>query len=210
MPGTRMISTESGCAQPVVPVEHVPVPPVAAVTALSASAGAVGLGAVEAVARARQRPGQIPAFHARLATSVALVGWGIDRLGGGALLVGLLAGGLAGLLGIRPRKVVLGPLVGLGVSALGAAAGGGRGWCVPADRGAGVPAAAGEPAGRAGPGRRPAVGGRDSRRLPTRERPAYGSYSGSSAHELTWSALDSPLQPNPITLTAARVTPAVG
>lgn len=98
----------------------------AAVTALGASAGAVGLGAVDVIARARQRPGQIPAFYARLASSVALaalIGWAIDQLGGGSLLVGLLAGGLAGLLGIRPQKVVLGPLVGLGAGALGAAAG---------------------------------------------------------------------------------------
>jgi hypothetical protein len=94
--------------------------------AIGAVAGAAGLAAIDAVARARQRPGEIPAFWARLAASAALaapLGWLLDLLGAGPLLVGVLAGGLAGLLGIRPQKVVLGPLVGLAVGALGAAAG---------------------------------------------------------------------------------------
>ncbi|BCB91237.1 hypothetical protein Psuf_085500 [Phytohabitans suffuscus] len=81
-----------------------------------AVAGGAGLAAVEAVARARQRPGQIPALWARIATSVALaapLGWVAGRLGAGPLLVGVGTGLLVGLLGVRPQKVLLGPVVGL-------------------------------------------------------------------------------------------------
>jgi hypothetical protein len=86
--------------------------------AVGAAAGAAVLGAVEAAARARQRPGEIPAIWARIATSAAwaaLVGWALQALGAGPLLVGVVAGGVAGLLGIRPQKVLLGPLVGAAV-----------------------------------------------------------------------------------------------
>jgi len=90
-----------------------------------AVAGAVGLAAVDRVARARQRPGEIPALWSRIAMSCALVaplGWAVGRLGAGPVVVGLVAGGIAGLLGIRPHKVVLGPLVGAATGwALGAA-----------------------------------------------------------------------------------------
>jgi hypothetical protein len=79
-------------------------------------AGAVGLGAMEAVARARQRPGQIPALWQRIATSSALaapLGWAAQRLtGAGPVAVGAGAGTVAGALGLRPQKVALGPLVG--------------------------------------------------------------------------------------------------
>jgi hypothetical protein len=79
-------------------------------------AGALGLGAMEAVARARQRPGQIPALWQRIATSSALaapLGWAAQRLtGAGPVAVGTAAGAVAGALGLRPQKVVLGPLVG--------------------------------------------------------------------------------------------------
>lgn len=77
------------------------------------------LGAVEAVARARQRPGEIPALWSRIAMSVALIaplGWVFGRLTGfGPIVVGVLTGALAGVLGVRPYKVMLGPVVGAGV-----------------------------------------------------------------------------------------------
>jgi hypothetical protein len=95
--------------------------------------GAAVLGAVDGVARARQRPAEIPALWARIAMSAAVaapVGWVAGRLGAGALAVGIGAGLVAGLLGVRPQKVVLGPLV-------GAAAG----WAVVAT-GAAVPVSA--------------------------------------------------------------------
>lgn len=82
---------------------------------VGAVAGAVGLAAGEAVARARQRPGEIPALWARIATSVALaapLGWVAGRLGAGPLLVGIGTGVVVGLLGVRPHKVLLGPVVG--------------------------------------------------------------------------------------------------
>jgi hypothetical protein len=85
----------------------------------AAAAGALGLGAAEAVARARQRPGEIPAWWARVAMSGALaapLGWAAGRLtGAGPLPMGTAAGAVAGAMGIRPQKVVLGPLVGAAV-----------------------------------------------------------------------------------------------
>jgi hypothetical protein len=79
--------------------------------------GGLALAVVEAVARARQRPGQIPTLWSRIAWSVALIaplGWLLGKLtGAGSIVVGLVFGALAGLLGVRPHKVVLGPLVGL-------------------------------------------------------------------------------------------------
>ena len=90
--------------------------------AVGALVGAVGLGASEAVARARQRPGEIPALWQRIATSAALaapLGWAAERLtGAGPVALGAGAGAVAGSLGLRPQKVALGPLVG---AALGAA-----------------------------------------------------------------------------------------
>jgi hypothetical protein len=81
--------------------------------------GALGLGAVEAVARARQQRGEIPAWWARVAMSGALaapLGWAAGRLtGAGPVTVGTAAGAVAGAMGIRPQKVALGPLVGAAV-----------------------------------------------------------------------------------------------
>jgi hypothetical protein len=88
-------------------------------TVRSALAGAVLLGAVEAVARARQRPGQIPALWARVATSTAFaapLGYVSGRLtNAGPLALGTATGAVAGTLGVRPEKVALGPVVGAAV-----------------------------------------------------------------------------------------------
>ncbi len=79
--------------------------------------GGLTLAVIEKVARARQRPGEIPALWSRIAWSVALIaplGWALGKLtGAGPVVVGLVVGALAGVLGVRPQKVVLGPLVGL-------------------------------------------------------------------------------------------------
>src|SRR5262245_59366653 len=87
--------------------------------AVGAIVGAVGLGASEAVARARQRPGEIPALWQRILTSSALaapLGWAAQRLtGAGPVAVGAAAGTVAGALGLRPQKVALGPLVGAAI-----------------------------------------------------------------------------------------------
>src|SRR6266511_2173511 len=87
--------------------------------AVGAIAGAVGLGALEAVARARQRPGEIPALWQRILPSSALaapLGWTAERLtGAGPVAVGAAAGTVAGALGLRPQKVALGPLLGAAV-----------------------------------------------------------------------------------------------
>jgi hypothetical protein len=95
-----------------------------AAAAIGALAGAAGLGAAEAVARARQRPGEIPALWSRILMSGALaapLGWAADRLGGaGPVPVAAAAGAAAGALGLRPQKVLLGPAagaaIGLGLS----------------------------------------------------------------------------------------------
>jgi hypothetical protein len=105
--------------------------------AAGAVVGAVGLGTSEAVARARQRPGEIPALWQRIAASAALaapLGWAAGRLtGAGPVAVGTAAGAVAGALGLRPQKVVLGPLVGAAVGRAFAA----RGRPVPASAVAG-------------------------------------------------------------------------
>jgi hypothetical protein len=94
---------------------------------VGAVAGAAALAVCEAVARARQRPGEIPPLWARIATSAALVaplGWAADRVAGaGPVVVGAATGTLGGLLGVRPQKVLLGPLFGAAVGR-GLAAGG--------------------------------------------------------------------------------------
>ncbi|MFC6017290.1 hypothetical protein ACFP2T_13865 [Plantactinospora solaniradicis] len=96
-------------------------------TALGAVIGGGGLGGSEAVARARQRPGQIPALWARIAMSVALaapLGWVAERLPGvGPLPLGLAVGLLVGILGVRPQKVLLGPAVGAAVGGAAIATG---------------------------------------------------------------------------------------
>jgi hypothetical protein len=82
-------------------------------------AGAAGLGATEAVARATQRPGEIPALWSRIVMSGALaapLGWAADRVGGmGPVPVATAAGAVAGALGLRPQKVALGPAVGVAI-----------------------------------------------------------------------------------------------
>jgi len=100
---------------------------------VAAVAGAVGLGVSEAVARARQRPGEIPALWQRIAVSAALVapvGWAAGRFTrAGPLAVGISAGAVAGAMGLRPQKVAMGPLVG---ATVGLAAAAGRRRRVPA------------------------------------------------------------------------------
>jgi hypothetical protein len=72
-------------------------------TGLGALGGAVGVGACEAVARSRQRPGEIPELWARIVMSSALagpLGWAAGRItGAGPLAVGVAAGVVVGLLG---------------------------------------------------------------------------------------------------------------
>lgn len=88
--------------------------------------GAAGLGTVEAVARARQKPGRIPARWARIAASGALaapVGWlGARLTGAGPTAVGAVSGTVAGAMALRPQKVALGPLLGAALGAGFAAA----------------------------------------------------------------------------------------
>jgi len=87
--------------------------------ALGALAGAAGLGVVDTVARARQRPGEIPALWSRIIASGAVaapLGWAADRVtGAGPVPVATAAGAAAGALGLRPQKVLLGPVVGAAV-----------------------------------------------------------------------------------------------
>jgi hypothetical protein len=88
-------------------------------TAAAALAGAGAVAAVDAVARARQRPGEIPALWSRIVASGAIAapaGWLAQRLtGAGPLPVATGAGAAAGALGLRPQKVLLGPVVGAAV-----------------------------------------------------------------------------------------------
>jgi hypothetical protein len=85
----------------------------------AAIAGAVGLATSERVARARQRPGEIPPLWQRIAVSAALVapvGWAAGRVArAGPVAVATGTGALAGLLGVRPQKVLLGPLFGAAI-----------------------------------------------------------------------------------------------
>jgi hypothetical protein len=107
-----------------------------AAVAAGAVAGAVGLGAADAVARARQGPNEIPARWSRILASGAVaapLGWVADRVtrgrgsgdgappggagpgGLGPVPVAVVAGAAAGALGLRPQKVALGPVVGAAV-----------------------------------------------------------------------------------------------
>src|SRR6202167_1572832 len=99
-----------------------------AATAAGAVAGAAWMGAAEALARARQRPGEIPALWSRILMSGALAapfGWMSERfLGAGPVPVATAAGAAAGALGLRPQKVLLGPVTG---AVVGFAVVGGRG-----------------------------------------------------------------------------------
>ena len=91
-------------------------------TGLGALLGGAGLGASEAVARARQRPGEIPALWQRIAVSAALVapvGWAAERVTPvGPTAVGAVTGAIGGTLGIRPQKVVMGPLLGAAIGSV--------------------------------------------------------------------------------------------
>ena len=84
-----------------------------------ALAGAVAVAAVDTMARARQKPGEIPALWSRIVASGAIAapaGWLAQRLtGAGPLPVATVAGAAAGALGLRPQKVMLGPVVGAAV-----------------------------------------------------------------------------------------------
>jgi hypothetical protein len=104
-----------------------------AAVAAGTVAGAAGLAAADAVARARQRPNEIPALWSRILASGAVaapLGWAADRLtrgargeGLGPLPVATVAGAAAGALGLRPQKVALGPVagaaIGFGLNGLG-------------------------------------------------------------------------------------------
>ncbi|MEU0556344.1 hypothetical protein [Dactylosporangium sp. NPDC006015] len=82
--------------------------------------GAGALAGVDALARARQRPGEIPAVWSRVAASGAIaapVGWAAGKAGASPLAVGVASGAVAGAMGVRPHKVALGPVVGLAVGA---------------------------------------------------------------------------------------------
>jgi hypothetical protein len=89
------------------------------VMAVGAAVGGVALVVADALARARQQPGQIPALWSRIAMSAAIcaiLGWVFGAVtGAGPIVVGVVFGLLAGALGLRPQKVVLGPLLGLAV-----------------------------------------------------------------------------------------------
>jgi hypothetical protein len=91
----------------------------AAAMATGAAVGGVALAGTDALARARQQPGQIPALWSRIAMSAslaAILGWALGAVtGAGPVVVGVVFGLLAGAIGLRPQKVVLGPLVGLAV-----------------------------------------------------------------------------------------------
>jgi len=92
---------------------------------LGGAVGAAGMVLSEALARARQKPGQIPPWEHRVVTSAAMVapwGWVAGRLlGRGPVEVAVGTGALAGLMGVRPQKVALGPVVGAMVGRLLAA-----------------------------------------------------------------------------------------
>ena len=87
--------------------------------ARAAFVGAVGLAISEAVARALQEEGEIPALWQRIAVSAALaapLGWASGKVTGERpQLVGAATGAVVGTMGLRPQKVAMGPLVGLAV-----------------------------------------------------------------------------------------------
>src|SRR5918994_662642 len=86
---------------------------------LGAAAGTALLAGSEAVARHRQRPGEIPGLWHRILVSGALaapLGWAAGRAtGAGPVAIATGAGAVAGALGLRPEKVVAGPLFGAAV-----------------------------------------------------------------------------------------------
>ncbi len=96
--------------------------------AAGAVAGAAALAVSETVARAVQRENEIPPLWSRVVASAAIaapVGWLAGRLtGAGPVVVATGAGSVAGALGLRPQKVLLGPVVGTAVGRAFAARGG--------------------------------------------------------------------------------------
>jgi hypothetical protein len=88
----------------------------------SSAGGAAALALSDVVARALQRPNEIPPLWSRVLASGALaapLGLALDRLAGrGPVAVGIGVGSLAGALGVRPQRIALGPGVGLAVGAL--------------------------------------------------------------------------------------------
>jgi hypothetical protein len=97
----------------------------------AAAAGAAGLALSDAVARAVQRPNEIPPLWSRIVASGALaapLGLALDGLAQrGPIAVGIGVGSLAGALGVRPQRIALGPAVGLAVGALARRRAGARG-----------------------------------------------------------------------------------
>src|SRR5829696_9633336 len=86
--------------------------------ALSTIGGATLLVGAKAVARARRRGIENQALWYRILSTGALVaplGWLAGKTRAGPTQIGTATGLLAGLLGVRPQKVVLGPLVGAAV-----------------------------------------------------------------------------------------------
>ena len=85
----------------------------------AALVGAVGLGTSEAVARAWQKEGEIPALWQRIAVSTALaapLGWVAEMVtSAGPRTVGTATGAVVGAMGLRPQKVAMGPIVGAAV-----------------------------------------------------------------------------------------------
>jgi hypothetical protein len=85
--------------------------------ALGVVAGAALLAGSETIARRRQRPGEIPALWHRILSSAAFaapIGWAAGRLSPvGPVGIAAGAGAVTGAVGLRPQKVVLGPLFGL-------------------------------------------------------------------------------------------------
>src|SRR3954465_3411787 len=88
----------------------------------SAAGGAAALALSDVVARAVQRPNEIPPLWGRALAGGALaapLGLALDRLAGrGPVAVGIGVGSLAGALGVRPQRIALGPAVGLAVGPL--------------------------------------------------------------------------------------------
>ena len=88
---------------------------------LGAATGSAVLAVSDAIARRRQQPGEIPALWHRIVTTAAMaapLGWVGGRLTrAGPRLVATAAGAVVGAFGVRPQKVVLGPLFGFAFGA---------------------------------------------------------------------------------------------
>jgi hypothetical protein len=84
--------------------------------AVGAVAGAALLSGAEVVARGQQRPNEIPPLWHRILTTAAMsapMGWIAGRLtGAGPVTIATAAGAAAGVAGLRPQKVLLGPVFG--------------------------------------------------------------------------------------------------